>query len=53
MLTTSIVVKEEGLETRQDFVDDVAGAVAEYQYWISQGKKVQLVQWTDSTDQQQ
>ena len=53
MLTISIVVKDEGLETRQEFVDDVAGAISEYQYWKSQGKSVELVQWTESTDVQQ
>lgn len=53
MLTMSVVVKDEGLESRQDFIDDVASAITEYQYWISQGKKVELVQWTETTDETQ
>jgi hypothetical protein len=37
-------------ETRQIFIDDVAGAVSELDYWNKLGKHVEVLQYTESSD---
>jgi hypothetical protein len=53
MLTIVLVVHSPdnlATETRQVFEDDVAGAVSELRYWEGRGKKVNVLQFTESPD---